>query len=87
MFEEELGGAFGFVVASLGGWAEEAVLGVVDDFGDGLFGPGVGIGFGQVAAGDLEAVEEEAGAARVDLIGGDFLENLGQGQLDAGAFR
>jgi hypothetical protein len=40
--------------------------------------------FGQVEAGDLEAVEEEAGAARIDLVGGDALENLADGGLDGG---
>ncbi len=34
------------------------------------------LSFGQVEAGDLEAVEEEAGAAGVDVVGGDALENL-----------
>ena len=34
-FEEEPGGAFGLVVADLGGWREGAVDGVDGDFGDG----------------------------------------------------
>ena len=84
-FQKALGGADGFVVAEFGGWGEEAVFGVVDDFGDGLFGFGGGIGFGQVAAGDLEAVEEQAGAARVDLVGGDALEDFGEALLDGAA--
>jgi hypothetical protein len=41
--------------------------------------------FGEVEAGDLEAVEEEAGAARVDVIGGDALEDLADGVLDRGS--
>jgi hypothetical protein len=55
-----------------------------DDF-DG-FGPGVAVGrwFGQVEAGDLEAVEEEAGAAGVDVIGGYAAEDFSDGMLDGG---
>jgi hypothetical protein len=41
-------------------------------------------GAGEVDAGDLEAVEEEAGAARVDFVGGDAAENLADGGLDGG---
>ena len=44
-----------------------------------------GLGFGQVEAGDLEAVEEQAGAAGVDVVGGDALEDLADGGLDGGA--
>ncbi len=33
----------------------------------------------------LEAVEEESGAARIDLVEGDALEYLGDGELDGGA--
>ncbi len=39
---------------------------------------------GQVERGDLEAVEEEAGAARVDLVAGDTLEDFADGELDGG---
>ena len=53
--------------------------GFFDDFGLG------GLGFGEIEAGDLEAVEEEAGAAGVDVIGGDALEDLADGVLDGGA--
>jgi hypothetical protein len=41
--------------------------------------------FGEVEAGDLEAVEEEAGAARVDVVGGYALKDLADGGLDGGA--
>jgi hypothetical protein len=41
--------------------------------------------FGQVEAGDLEAVEKQAGAARVDVVGGDALEDFADGVLDGGA--
>ena len=40
--------------------------------------------FGEVEAGDLEAVEEEAGAAGVDVVGGDALEDFADGVLDGG---
>jgi hypothetical protein len=36
-------------------------------------------------AGDLEAVEEEAGAAGVDVVCGDALEDFADGGLDRGA--
>ncbi len=50
-----------------------------DDFG------GFGFrGFGEVEAGDLEAVEEEAGAAGVDVVGGDAAENFADGKLNTG---
>jgi hypothetical protein len=42
-------------------------------------------GAGQVDAGDLEAVEEEAGATGVDVVGGDAAEDLADGGLDGGA--
>jgi hypothetical protein len=44
----------------------------------------LGFEFGEVEAGDLEAVEEEPGSARVDLVGGDALEDLADGELDCG---
>jgi hypothetical protein len=65
-------------LADFGAWGEDAEGGVDDDlfyslcwglgFG-GFFGGG--LGFGEVEAGDLEAVEEQAGAAGVDVVGGD----------------
>jgi hypothetical protein len=59
--------------------------------GDLLYGFGFGRGFGrgsglgEVETGDLEAVEQEACAARVDVVGGDSLKNLADGGLDGGA--
>jgi hypothetical protein len=72
---------------------EEALVGIDGDFlyrlGFGAFGVVVaacfGLGFGEVEAGDLEAVEEQAGAARVDVVGGDALQDLADGVLDRGA--
>ena len=84
-------GAFSsFDFAYFGGWGEEAEFGVGGDLFYGVvcsFGCGsVGeLGFGEVEAGDLEAVEEEAGAAGVDVVGGDALEDLADGVLDGGA--
>ena len=65
--EEAFGGAFGAVGAEFGGWGERAVGGVIDDFVDGLDGFFFGIRFGQVDAGGLEAVQEDSGAARVEV--------------------
>jgi hypothetical protein len=84
LFEPLLQGALGFIGAELGGRGEEAVLGIMGDLGDDLGGRG-GVGFGQVEAGDLEAVEEQAGAARVDVVGGDAAENFADGLLDGAA--
>jgi hypothetical protein len=85
-FEEEGYGAFWSGVAYFGGWCEEAQLGIGGDvfysFGCGLCGDGL---FGEVEAGDLESVEEEAGAAGVDVVGGDALQDLADGVLDGGA--
>ena len=64
-------------------------MGVGGDLFDDLdgvgFGVAVGGGFGEIKAGDLESVEEEAGAAGVDFIGGDTLKDLADGVLDGGA--
>ncbi len=54
-------------------------------FGDFLDGQGFRGGFGEVDAGDLEAVEEEAGAFGVDVVGGEAAEDFADGELDGGA--
>ena len=58
----------------------------MDDFFDGLEG-GFGLAglAGEVEAGDLEAVEEEAGAFGVDGVEGEALEDFADGDLDGGA--
>jgi hypothetical protein len=58
-----------------------------DDFGGFGFGFGVAVGrgFGKVEAGYLEAVEEEAGSAGVDVVGGDALQDFSDGMLDGGS--
>ena len=64
--KEALGRAHGTVVSELGGWGERAENGILDDFVDGL-GLVVGVGLWEVDAGCLKAVEEDSGAARVEL--------------------
>jgi hypothetical protein len=88
-FDEKGDDAFAFWgCAYFGAWREDAQFGVGGDLFDHLDGlrPVVAVvcGFGEVEAGDLEAVEEQAGAARVDVVGGDAAENFADGQLNAG---
>ena len=83
--------AFAFCdLGDFGARSDDAEGGVDGDlfYGFGLFdflaaGLG-GLGFGEVEAGDLEAIEEEAGAAWVDVVGGDALEDFADGGLDGG---
>ena len=73
-------------------WGQYAQVRVDGDFlyrlGFGAFRVGVagrcGLGLGKVEAGDLEAIKEQACAARVDVVGGDALEDLADGVLDRG---
>ncbi len=63
---------------------------VADVFDEGFGGDrGVDRGwfwvFGEVGGGDLESVEEEAGAFGVDVVPGDAGEDVVEGELDAGA--
>jgi hypothetical protein len=58
---------------------------LLDDFDRFGFGLVVGGGFGEIEAGDLETVEEEAGAAGIDVVGGDAAENFADGLLDGRA--
>jgi hypothetical protein len=73
-----------------GEWAEVGIEGEVVD-GDGavvfLFGgPGFEGGlFREVGGGDLEGVEDEAGAAGIDGVGGDAGDDVVEGDLDGGA--
>ena len=67
------------------------MFGVGGDLFDGLWGFFAGIACrlgglaGEVGAGYLEAVEEEAGSLGVDLVVGDAEEDLADGELDGGA--
>jgi hypothetical protein len=99
--DEQFDGAFAFFgFAYFGVWGEDAEGGVDGDLFYGLIcglvcalvcglalggGFGGGLGFGEVETGDLEAVEEQAGAAGVNVVGGDALEDFSDGGLDAGA--
>jgi hypothetical protein len=84
---------FGF--GDFGTRGEDAECGVGCDLFDCLFfgrlfvvaarGFADGFWFGEIDAGDLEAVEEEAGAAGVDVVGGDAAEDFSDGVLDGGA--
>jgi hypothetical protein len=69
--------------AYFGAWREDTQFGVGGDLFDHLDGfrpvVAVGCGFGEVEAGDLKAVEEQAGAAGVDVVGGDAAENFANG--------
>jgi hypothetical protein len=89
---------FGFGLAGFGGLgcaefgfgSEDSVFGVEDGFFDGgecFFGFQQGwkrCGFGQVEGGDLETVEEQAGAARVYSVERDAAEDDADGGLDGG---
>ena len=89
---QKMDGAFGpFGFAEFGARGEDAEGGVDGDLFDGLdwccglaVALGGGLSFGEVEAGDLEAVEQQAGAARIDVVGGDALEDFADGGLDGG---
>lgn len=93
---QKMDGAFGsFGFADFGARGEHTEGGVDGDLFDGLgWGGGLavalivvlggGLSFGEVEAGDLEAVEQQAGAARIDVVGGDALEDFADGGLDGG---
>ncbi len=68
-----------------GAGSEGAEGGVDGDFFDGVEGLCFWLVLGQIEAGDLETVEEQAGAAGIEVVGGDALENFGDGELNAGA--
>ena len=89
--EEQGDGAFRSCgLGDVGARGEDAEGWIDGDLFYGFDGFGFGVALrvllsGQVEAGDLEAVEEEAGAAGVDVVGGDALEDLADGGLDGGA--
>ncbi len=85
---EELGDDAGAVFLDFDFGREGAVDGIEGNLFDGLGfdGPAAaGQNFGEVEAGDLEAVEEKAGAAGVDVVGGDAAEHFADGVLDGAA--
>ena len=89
--DESLGAIF--VGWTEGAWGQDAVPGVGDEVFDGIWScvevaflfDDDGLLSGQVGAGDLEGVEEEAGAAWVDVVGGDAAEDLADRGLDGGS--
>jgi hypothetical protein len=83
-FDEKADDAFAFRgCAYFSAWGEDTQFRVIGDLFDDFYGfrSGVAEGgeFGEVKAGDLEAVEEQAGAAGVDVVGGDAAENFADG--------
>ena len=77
-----LGGGGGM---ELGGESYGAEVGVGDGLLDGLGCGCGGADLREVDGGDLEAIEEEAGAAGIELIGGEAMEDLADGGLDGAA--
>ncbi len=61
---------------------DEAVVGVEFDRFDRVCGVLGGLAWGEVDGRDLEAVEEEAGAAGIELVGGEAEEDFSDGGLD-----
>ena len=94
----EVGGVFAWLGGGLDGgdgvavgaelwtWAGAVVrmfgLGALG-FGVALFG--VALVLGEVGGGELQSVEEEAGAAEVDVVAGDAVDDAAEGFLDLGA--
>ena len=76
--------ALGAGVVGLCG-CDEAERGLVNDDLDGLFERAVGLILRQRGGGDLQAVEKDAAAARVDAVHGDGIEHVGDGGKDGGA--
>lgn len=80
-----------YLFEGLSGVVEEGARGKIAELGVGhdlLDRSGGGFsraGLGQVAHGDLEAVEEEAGTLVVDVAAGEPLQDLGEGALDGAA--
>jgi hypothetical protein len=73
--------AFGEVL----GKGEEAEFRVLFDVGDGLGGVHGVFLPGEVERGDLEAVEEETGAAGIEFVRCEAKDHFGDGALDGGA--
>jgi len=85
---DEAVGADGVDGEDLGAGSYGAEAGIGNDLLDDGLLDGLhegGTGAGKVERGDLQAVKEEAGAARVDLVRGDAAEYLSDGVLDGGA--
>jgi hypothetical protein len=72
-------------LVEVGWWGEGAELGVFDDLFDGVGGVDGELLGREVEGGDLEAVEEEACAAGIELVGGEAEQDLADGGLDGAA--
>jgi hypothetical protein len=64
--------------------SDETEFGIFDDFFD-RSRPLIRFRFGDVAAGYLKAVEQKAGAAGIDLVGGDAAQDFTQRELEVSA--
>jgi hypothetical protein len=92
VFHEDLGegAAAAGLVEVVGGDVGAGCEGAEDGVEDDVFDVGGGLGllgggeFGEGEGGDLEAVEEQAGAARVEGVGGDAGEDFAEGEADGG---
>ena len=84
-FEQPSGAALGFELLDAGRGSERAKLRVIEDLLDEQRWLGVGRQFGQGDDGGLQAVEQQAGAAGVQVIGGDALQHQRDGVQDAAA--
>jgi hypothetical protein len=85
---EELGDDAGAVFLDFDFGRERAVDGIEGDLFDWPCFDGsaaAGQDFREVEAGDLEAVEKQAGTAWVDVVGGDAAEHFSDGVLDGTA--
>ncbi len=67
--------------------SDEAELRIVDDFFNRLRLCFLRVRPGHVVAGYLKAIEQKAGAARIDLIGEDEAQNFSERELEGGAVR
>ena len=89
--QEEAGKAniAGFGIDVVGDGRERAESGMLDNLFDefsGWLGVAGGLnGAREIHGGDLEAVEEESGSARVEVVGRNAAEDLADGELDCGS--
>src|SRR5271170_2906168 len=81
-----------FWFGALFGWADEGAVFVLLGFAHGLYGccffRGHEAPVAVVLGCDLESIDEDAGAARVDAVGGEGQDYVGEGELDSvGVFK
>ena len=85
LFEEQSDRALALELLDAGGGSQRAERGVFGDLLDEEGRLGVARFFGQGDDGGLQAVEQQAGAARVQVVGGDALQHERDGVQDAAA--